>query len=65
MPVYRKRLFDSYLIDLLAELPAIEVFGAKAVGKTSTAERFCVHDLKLDTQEAYDVAQGGLQALLM
>jgi hypothetical protein len=50
-------------MDLFTELPALEIYGAKAAGKTSTAARFCIHNFKLDIQEAYDVVQGGLQTI--
>lgn len=63
MSVYKTRYLDSYLRDLFNELPAIEVFGAKAVGKTSTAEQLAAHTLRLDIQQAYEVAQGGIPVL--
>lgn len=36
---YRRRVVDGVLDELIAELPAVSLEGAKAVGKTSTARR--------------------------
>jgi len=63
LSAYSKRLFDAYIKNLFSELPAIEIYGAKAVGKTSTAERFSSHNLALDIQEAFEIVQGGLPML--
>jgi predicted AAA+ superfamily ATPase len=45
---YQPRLADGLLGELLAELPAIAVEGAKGVGKTATAERFAAEVFSLD-----------------
>ncbi|MDR1213684.1 MAG: DUF4143 domain-containing protein [Propionibacteriaceae bacterium] len=50
---YQPRLVDGLLGELLAELPAIAVEGAKGVGKTATAERFAAQVFSLDRDAAF------------
>ena len=39
--VYRPRIVDSQVAEELEAVDAIEIRGAKWVGKTTTAEQFC------------------------
>ena len=48
MPEYRHRVLDDVLDELAGELPAIELYGAKGVGKTATAERRARSIIRLD-----------------
>ncbi len=45
---YRQRLADAYLLELLAEFPAVMITGARAIGKTTTATRHAVQIARLD-----------------
>ena len=45
---YQRRVVDAELDELLAELPAIALEGAKATGKTSTAGQRATSTLALD-----------------
>jgi len=45
---YRPRLADDYLSDLLREFPAVMITGARATGKTTTAETHVAHVARLD-----------------
>ncbi len=60
---YQPRLIDEYLKDTFSELPAVEIFGAKAVGKTSTAQRLSASMIKLDTTEGKELVKGGAAVL--
>lgn len=46
--VYRPRLVDRYLDDLLEQLPALLVIGPRATGKTTTMERRAATRVQLD-----------------
>jgi predicted AAA+ superfamily ATPase len=50
---YLAREVDSLLEELLRELPAIALEGAKGVGKTATAKRFASTTFSLDAPGAY------------
>ena len=60
---YQPRLIDAYLKDMFSELPAIEIYGAKAVGKTSTARQLAKSILELDSIEGKELIQGGAPVL--
>lgn len=45
---YRDRLADALVAELLRELPAILIVGPRAVGKTTTAQRFARTVIRLD-----------------
>ena len=45
---YRGRLADAYLADLLTELPAVLLTGARATGKTTSAVRLAAEVVRLD-----------------
>lgn len=47
---YKTRLFDSLLDELLAQLPAVMVVGARAAGKTTTASRRAETVIRLDRE---------------
>jgi predicted AAA+ superfamily ATPase len=47
-PEYKRRLVDSRLRELFAELPALMVTGPRATGKTTTAERLSRSVVRLD-----------------
>jgi len=47
-PDYRSRVVDTQLGELMAELPAIALEGAKGVGKTSTASQHATTIFRLD-----------------
>ena len=57
MPPYQPRLLDADLDELLRELPAIAVDGAKGVGKTATASRRADHQVLLDDPAQLAVLQ--------
>ena len=46
--VYRTRLVDDLIRELLAELPAVMVTGPRATGKTTTAARYAASAVHLD-----------------
>ncbi len=48
MDAYRQRVLDAVLDDVGGELPAIEIYGAKGVGKTATALRRARSVIRLD-----------------
>src|SRR3990170_1629018 len=47
-PRYRRRLIDLLLDDLLRELPAVMVVGARAAGKTTTTVRRAATTVRLN-----------------
>ena len=47
-PEYRRRLIDPRLDDLLAELPAVMIVGARAAGKTTTIARRAATTVRLN-----------------
>lgn len=55
MTSYRRRLVDSLIATLLAELPALFIVGPRATGKTTTATRYARTVVRLD-REAEAVA---------
>jgi predicted AAA+ superfamily ATPase len=55
---YRRRVLDEVLDDLASELPAIEIFGAKGVGKTETARRRAATVIALDDPVERDLLAG-------
>ncbi len=72
MDKYRRRVVDSELDELMVQLPAIAIEGAKAVGKTATAIRRAASVRRLDSPGprelmAADVTRGmrGLAPLLI
>jgi len=48
MTDYRRRLIDSKLATLLAELPALSIVGPRASGKTTTAAQLCSTVIRMD-----------------
>jgi predicted AAA+ superfamily ATPase len=46
--MYRHRIMDDLLDELLPDLPAISIDGPKAVGKTATAERRAASVMRMD-----------------
>lgn len=54
--LYRRRIIDDELAELLASLPAIAIEGAKAVGKTATASQRAVTIHHLDDPAERSVA---------
>ncbi|MFT3944181.1 MAG: DUF4143 domain-containing protein [Ancrocorticia sp.] len=52
---YQRRVVDSLLDELMPELPAIAIEGAKAVGKTATASRRASTVLSLDDPRLREV----------
>lgn len=55
MTDYLRRVLDDHLDTLLPTLPAIEIYGAKGVGKTATARRRARSVLELDDPAARDL----------
>lgn len=45
---YRPRLADAYLRDLVADFPAVMITGARATGKTTTAQQHAAAVVRLD-----------------
>lgn len=62
---YQTRVVDAELDELLPELPAIAFEGAKAVGKTATAERRAATTWRLDDPAQRAVAVGDPAMLLV
>ena len=60
---YQPRLIDGYLKEVFPQVPAIEIYGAKAVGKTSSARRWASSTIALDTAEGKELIQGGRSVL--
>lgn len=48
MSTYRPRLIDPLITELLCELPALQVVGPRATGKTTTAARHAARIVRLD-----------------
>ncbi len=63
-PDYARRVLDDELDELLAELPAIAVEGAKAVGKTHTALQRASTVHELDDLDERSIASADLDRLL-
>ncbi|MDR1153030.1 MAG: hypothetical protein LBK72_11285, partial [Bifidobacteriaceae bacterium] len=57
--VYLARLLDQELADLLTELPAIAIDGAKGVGKTRTAQRLASTVFPLASRDVAANVAGG------
>ncbi|MDR0836744.1 MAG: DUF4143 domain-containing protein [Propionibacteriaceae bacterium] len=57
MSSYLSRLIERQLSELLSELPAIAIDGAKGVGKTSTAQRFAKSTFRLDDNRVAEAVQ--------
>lgn len=55
-PLYKRRIVDDELDELLASLPAVALEGAKAVGKTATASRRVASIHRLDDPAERSVA---------
>ena len=47
-PSYHSRLIEPVLAELAAELSALMIVGPRAVGKTTTAERYAATTIRLD-----------------
>lgn len=62
---YQTRVVDALLDDLLAELPAVVLRGARAVGKSETAGRRAKTTYRLDDPAALLVAQADPDAILI
>ena len=62
--VYRRRVLDDELDELMASLPAIAVEGAKAVGKTATAVQRAQTAYPLDDPDQRAIAAADLDRLL-
>jgi uncharacterized protein len=58
---YRRRLLDDELDALFPEVPAIAIDGAKAVGKTTTAEQRVAAVLRLDVSSSRELVAGDPQ----
>lgn len=61
---YQPRILDAELDELLPQLPAIALEGAKGVGKTETAERRAGSVHLLDDERQLEVARADLTRLL-
>lgn len=61
---YQPRVVDALLDDLLAELPAVVLRGARAVGKSETAGRRAKTTYRMDDPAALRVAQADPDAIL-
>lgn len=60
---YRSRVADSLLADLLERLPAVAVDGAKAVGKTASAQRLARSSILLDDEAEIELLRADPQRL--
>ncbi|MCL2746998.1 MAG: DUF4143 domain-containing protein [Coriobacteriia bacterium] len=63
MSAYKNRLLDPVIETYFAQLPALSLDGAKAVGKTATASRYASHILHVDRDDGEDIIQGGFEVL--
>ncbi|HZK16228.1 MAG TPA: DUF4143 domain-containing protein, partial [Solirubrobacterales bacterium] len=63
-PTYRRRLVDTYLDELLKQLPALLVVGPRATGKTTTLERRAATRVQLDVDTEAAVFRGDPVAAL-
>ncbi|MCL2655742.1 MAG: DUF4143 domain-containing protein [Coriobacteriia bacterium] len=63
MTGYQQRIMDSTLSTYLTGLPAIAIEGAKAVGKTSTAERLAAETFRFDHAETIELMKNGFDIL--
>jgi predicted AAA+ superfamily ATPase len=63
-PAYQRRVLDGVLDELLPQLPAIALEGAKAVGKTETALRRAQTVRELDEPTQRAVAEADLDRVL-
>lgn len=61
---YYRRILDDELDELMAELPAVAVEGAKAVGKTATASQRATTVHELDDPDQRAIAEADLDRLL-
>jgi predicted AAA+ superfamily ATPase len=61
---YLERIVDHQLDDLLPQLPAVSIEGAKGVGKTETASRRANTVYRLDKPEARAIAEADTQVML-
>jgi predicted AAA+ superfamily ATPase len=61
---YRPRVVDAELDDLIPELPAIALEGAKGVGKTATAVERAGSAHYLDDDQQLEVAQADIKRIL-
>lgn len=61
---YQARVVDAELDDLLPQLPAIALEGAKGVGKTATAKRRARSAHYLDDERQLEVARADIKRLL-
>jgi len=59
MRTYQPRILDTVLSTYLTGLPAIAIEGAKAVGKTSTAERLAAEVVLFDKAETIELLRNG------
>lgn len=64
MPVYRERLVDPVLAQLLSGLPAVMLIGPRAVGKTTTAARHARTVVRMDRPEEAAVFRADPDAAL-
>lgn len=60
---YRPRVADARLADVVARMPAVAIDGAKAVGKTATAERLAASIVALDDPAEVDLLRADPQRL--
>ncbi|GHV73899.1 ATPase AAA [Spirochaetia bacterium] len=63
MEPYQPRILDRPLRELAAELPAILIEGAKAVGKTSTARRLAAETVQLDNPVTRELVENSPELL--
>lgn len=61
---YAPRVVDAQLAEFIAQLPAIAIEGAKAVGKTATASRHAKTVYALDDPQQHEVAAADEKRLL-
>jgi len=61
---YVERLVDRWLVELLADVPAVMVVGPRAGGKTTTASRLAQSVLRLDQRQARDAVDADPDSVL-
>ncbi len=63
-PRYQPRILDAELNELLGDLAAVAIEGAKAVGKTATASQRATTTYRLDDPDQREIAEADLGRLI-
>ena len=61
---YQKRLIDDEIDEVISDLPAVAIEGAKGVGKTATASHHASHMFSLDDSSTSSLLEGDPKLIL-